>query len=158
LQLSLTVLRIGELNSQNQAGRLKEIMKWSNQMKSKMYSAILMIGMLLVGAMVSVPTKAAAAPQNPDNPPGIHTKRVHHRRKKSKVAKVSRGVGDGAKDTGKDVGKGGEKTGQGLAKGTEKTAKATAVGVEDAGKVTAKGAKKTGSATADAAKKVGKIF
>ena len=113
-------------------------------MKSKVYSATFMIGMLLVGAAVSVPTKAATAPQNPDNPPGIHTNRAHHRKKKNKVAKVSRGVGDGAKDTGKDVGKGGEKTGQGVAKGSEKMAKATAVGVEDTGKVTAKGAKKVG--------------
>jgi hypothetical protein len=143
LQVLLTVLRIGELKSQNQAVRLKEIMNWSK---------------LLVGATVSVPTKAATAPQNPDNPPGIHTNRVHHRRKNSKVAKVSRGVGEGAKDTGKDVGKGGERVGEGVAKGSERTAKGTAVGFKDASKATAKGAEKTGRATENGVKKVGRVF
>jgi len=114
--------------------------------------------MLLVGATVSVPTKAATAPQSPDNPPGAHTKRIHKHRKKSKVARVSRDVGEGSKDTGKDVGKGGEKVGEGVAKGSEKTAQGTAVGFKDASKATAKGAKKTGRATASAAKKVGKVF
>ncbi len=127
-------------------------------MKSKVSLATFMIGMLLVGTAVSVETKAATAPQGMDNPRGTHTKRIHNRRKKSKVAKVSGDVGEGAKDTGKGVGKGGEKVGEGVAKGSEKTAKGTAVGFKDASKATAEGAKKTGRATANGVKKVGRIF
>jgi len=127
-------------------------------MKSKAYLATFMIGMLLVGATVSVEAKAATAPQGMGNPRGTQTKRIHNRRKKSKVAKVSGDVGNGAKDTGKDVGKGGETVGEGVAKGSEKAAKGTAVGFKDAGKATAKGAKKTGRATENGVKKVGKIF
>jgi len=112
-------------------------------MKSKMLTAMFMIGMLFVSATVSMEAQAAT-------PTLQKNSQVSGRYKSRKHGKVRKSVSD--------VGKGTKDTGKGVAKGSETAATATADGAKDVSKATAKGAKKTGKATAKAAKKVGSVF
>ncbi len=127
-------------------------------MKTKLFFAVSLIGMLLIGAMVSIEANAATAPGQTYDQANTRANGTNKPRKRRKVGKTARGFEKGTKGTGKDVARAGKDTGEVVAEGSEKAAKETADGVKDASKATAKGVEKTGKATASGAKKVGSAF